>query len=280
MKRPALWLGTLALACFSLHARERIEGAWEMSCITPANSIDNTDPNGMANSKWVFDGNGHVEVLNPDQAAGGSDNIATYSINDGDVQIIAKDGSRRYLRDVQFPTSQTMRIRRQSGGYTQFRRIPSAATLLEPRSLQRVVDGPIKPGHECDDNTKYDQRDYASLPLKERLQGTWEVIMYRNLSPRGVPPYGFNNDLYVIGAESLTVHFADGRDDHNFTYTLQDGVMRTDDLIMTPSFNQWSQLILTNDGGGQVYLKRLSRSTSKPFPKLTLKVVWSDITED
>jgi hypothetical protein len=280
MKRAALCLLLLSICCLPAHAREKIEGAWELTCITPVNSIENSDPVGAINSKWVFDGSGRLQTLDPDQAVASPENISTYSMSDGDVEIILPDGSRRYLRNTQFPNRQTMIIPRSGGGgYLLFRRIPSAATLLEPRSLQRVVEDGIKPGHECDDTTRYDTRDYASLPLQDRLQGTWEIVMYRHLSPRDVPPYGHTNDLYIITADTLTIHSTVNGSDREYAYVLKDGAIRSDDMVMTPSFNQWSQLILTNDGGGQIYLKRLSRSTEKPYPKLTLKVVWTGTEE-
>ena len=274
MKRISFWLMTLALCGLPAHAREKIEGAWELSCITPVDSVENADPGGVINSKWIFDGNGRLQMLQPDQTTAGPDDVATYSIHDGQVELVFQDGSRRYLRNLQFPNRGTMRLPRESGGYSQFRRIPSATTLLEPRSLQRVVEGEIKPGHECDDDTRYDKRDYASLPLHDRLQGTWEVVMYRNLSPRGVPPYGYSNDINVFDTNSLIVHSTANGTDKKFSYVLREGVIYIGDMVMTPSFNQWSQLILTNDGGGQIYLKRLSRNTGKPYPKLALKVVW------
>jgi hypothetical protein len=278
--RPALWLGALALVCSPLHAKKPVEGAWEAICVTPVNSVEDTNPGGIINSKWVFDGAGHIAIMQPDQSTVSPDGVATYSLKHGELQLIFKDGSRRYLNDIQFPTRQTMRMPKNSGGYTLFRRIPSASTLLEPRSLQRVFEGDVEPGHECDEETKYDQQDYASLPLAERLLGTWEVIMYRDLSQHGIPPYGFGNDLCVIDNTTLIVHSAYDGTDYRTSYTLKDGAIRTDDLVMTPTFNQWSQLILTNEGGGKLYLKRLSRSTSKPYPKPTLKVVWIGTVDD
>lgn len=279
VKRAILCLLLLPL-CPTVHARDKIEGAWELTCITPTDSIENTDPAGAINSKFVFDSTGHLQTLEPDQATASPDTISTYSMNDGDVEIIFPDGSRRYLRNVQFPTRQTMILPRAGGGgYSLFRRIPSASTLLEPRSLQRVSEGDVKRGHECEDTTKYDRRDYASLPLHDRLQGTWEIVMYRHISPHGLPPYGYANDLFIISADTLTIHSALNGKDREVPYALTGGMVRTGDVAMTPSFNQWSQLILTNDDGGQIYLKRLSRNTEKPYPELVLKIVWTGIEE-
>lgn len=279
-KRTTICLLSLSIYCLPAHARQKIEGAWELACITPVDSIENSDPVGAINSKWVFDGKGRLRMLDPDLAVASPENIGTYSISDGEVEIVLPDGSRRYLRDVRFPNRQTMIVpRRGGGGYLLLRRIPSASTLLEPRSLQRVIEDGIKPGQECDETTQYDTRDYASLPLHDRLQGTWEIVMYRHLSPRGVPPYGHANDLYVIASDTITVHSTANGSDREYAYVLKDGAIRTGDMVMKPSFNQWSQLILTNDGGGQIYLKRLSRNTKKPYPELTLKIVWTGTEE-
>jgi len=259
----------LVLAAVPARGQEAIVGTWELVGVTPR-AIEDSDPRGVTNTKWHFTGDGKVFVIAPDQPLSEKADVGRYTYEGAQLTLVSSDGQKR-LQMVTMPDANSMVW----NGRTTFRRMnfhDAEKMQLEPKSLQLVnLGGVASPPADV----SYDGTDYSAVPLQERVKGAWEVLAHHDVPRNALPPYGFFNDLWIIGQDSLMIVFRGPREERvTISYLFKDGSIvpepRDRGPVLKVTFNRWGHLVL-DSGQGAMVLKLLTKST-KGIPPVPLKI--------
>lgn len=266
-----LW-GLLQL-CIS--AQNRITGIWELVYVAPTN-MEETEPRGISNIRLFFTPDGELYSIFPDQTFSDSIPSVKYEFN-GNTLSVLPGGGDSVILNVTFRDSSTMVFNPEIAARRIFKRIYDPDNLnktIELKSLQLVNTGEMLTDTG---GLKYDDSDYSSMPLKERIIGVWETIEYTDVPNGEMPPYGFPNDIWIIKIKELiNIHRA-SKDTSIVKYQLTDSseiILNADDqnvAMWKVYFNQWGHLVF-DGGNGAMLLKLVSRDTEN-IPNIPLKIV-------
>jgi len=272
--------GLITILCGLLHlsvtAQQSVLGSWELVYIAPT-YMEDTDPRGITNIRLHFTSSGKLFNIWPDEIL--SDNTESVKFNfEQNILKILPGNNEPYLINVTFQDSGTMVFESESSSKRIFKRLdePDAVNkIIEPKSLQLVRTEELT--DEKVDKILYDDNDYSSNKLNERIIGIWEVIEYKGVPNGEMPPYGFLNDIWTIKNNELSIFQRVNRETADMKYVL---TVSGEILITAPdgsalawkcTFNKWGQLLL-DSGDGIVILKLVTKdiNDNKSIP---LKVV-------
>jgi hypothetical protein len=272
--------GLLIFLCgflqLSVHGQFSITGTWELVYIAPTD-MDDTDPCGITNLRLYFTQEGKLFNIFPDEILSDSTQSVKYNFEQNKLKIL-HENQEPYIINVSFKDSSTMIFTFEMSSLRIFKRMPepdAANKIIETKSLQLVNTGSATKNTSMENI--YDSSEFSSVPIRERINGVWEIVEYQNVPAHEMPPYGFLNDIWKIKNNEMEIINRATRDTTKLKYLLTDNesiiLTATDGSkqILKISFNQWGQMIL-NFGDGIIILKLVTKDINK-VPFIPLKVV-------
>ncbi len=260
----------------TLFSQSGIPGTWELVYVAPI-YMEDTDPRGIANIRLHFTKEGKLFSIWPDEILSDSTESVDYKLNQNQLLILQGNSDTIFIK-TEFPDPNTLVFTFEQSATRIYHRLsePEAEMKqIEPKSLQLVQTK--ESGNKINESIEYDNADYSSFSLKERITGSWEVVAYKNV-PRGeMPPYGFLNDIWTINENEISIYQRSTGDTSSIKYNI---ISEREILITTPdgntlpgnfSFDQWGHLILES-GEGIAVLKLISKD-SVDVKSIPLKVV-------
>jgi hypothetical protein len=184
---------------------------------------------------------------------------------------------------VSFSNAETMLFKPQYASTRRFQKLSGPNVLLEPKSLQLIQTNTGTVPTNVQDAVKYDTADYSALPLIKRIEGIWEVMGYRYISPHQLPPYGFFNDIWTIDGGKVNLYLQAQQKSGSFSYVLNNkdlvltnasGQGKSTGLTWSISFDEWGHMQLSS-GDGDIVFKLVSKAT-KGTVELPVKIVLSN----
>jgi hypothetical protein len=149
----------------------------------------------------------------------------------------------------------TWSLRRISDGAIETQKLaPESVEYFPPSTLEKV------------EAYKYDEADYGSLPVPERLVGQWEAVETSGYGGGDFPPYGAPNEVWQFDGKVVKRFSPNDKDDE---HGYMDYEVRGPFLMLgggdgqqhpTPfKFDEWHRLVIGGPDEQHTVLKRMNR---------------------
>jgi hypothetical protein len=250
-------------------AAQSLAGTWHLVRVTIPDPED-TNPSGILNVKEHYTSDGRLCVIPPDGALTAQTPCFPYALK-GSTRTVSMPDGESFRAQVSFSDENTLVVRQEMGDLWSYRRLQTSDapnSRLEPVSVEEFSGG---------DGTQvsYASAPVTSMPLSQRLLGTWEEVAHCGVSPHDAPPYGFFNNLWTFSPSVLVHTIRRGRTSEREEpkrYAVKDSTLQVGETsTLSVTFNEWGHLVL-GQGEQTVILKYLANDTTAPSALPTLKI--------
>ena len=284
----ARFLAMVSLALLASFARadERLIGTWELVGLSPAFE---SRPGGRANLKARFADDGTVALVRPDRTLAGGATEGRWEL-DGERLALELEGERR-VSTAEFRGANEMLLLSDGLPTELYRRLDGPDAIdrrIEPKSLHVMASGRrVARATSVEEIAAEIDEPSPTVPGpegasdEERLVGVWETILHRDPDEMGIPPGGFQNDLYVFDAERMTMilRAPETKAAPALRWTLREGLLEVSlpagqsAPLGRMSFDEWGHLHLRGGPyGGTTVLRRVGNDP-RDVPELPLRIV-------